>query len=421
MNMDTASQQSHAESLSALSSWERSLNDFFVWVPYVTLAVSLMLAQLGSVQLSERLTSGALVALAAGWTWLTFTRHGRPMLLPQTNVRIYFAGFVGLCLLLILNQTIFLIYGFTGFFHGALLRPWPLAFSGIAAAGFLVHAHIVITEQTPLTWSIYLGVVVLQTVAVSAGLYGGQRITEIAEGRREALHQLELALEENLGLHAQLIAQAREAGVLDERQRMAREIHDTIAQGLTGVITQLEATEQSWNDEDERRRRLDTAKTLAKESLTEARRSVAAIRPAPLEDSRLSDALADVAARWSRASGVHVVVQTEGAALPLRPEVEVTLLRAAQEGLANIAKHAAASRAGITLTFMDDSVSLDIRDDGTGFDPDALRRRESFGLAAMEQRVTAIHGELQIESALGDGTAISVRVPVARVSHAGPR
>ena len=102
--MDTRSQPSQAaESLSALSSWERSLNDFFVWAPYATLAVSLALGQLGSVQAGERVISIALVALAVGWTWLTFTRRGRPTVMAQTTLRIYFAGFVVLCLLLILN------------------------------------------------------------------------------------------------------------------------------------------------------------------------------------------------------------------------------------------------------------------------------------------------------------------------------
>ena len=257
--------------------------------------------------------------------------------------------------------------------------------------------------------------VAIQTLAVGFGLYAGEKITEIAEERRKTLGELELAMAENAGLHDQLVAQAREAGVLDERQRMAREIHDTIAQGLTGVITQIESVIQSWNDEDEMRRHLDTASDLARESLAEARRSVQAMRPAPLEDSRLPAALGDVAARWSAVTDVSVQVTTVGDLHSLRPEVEVTLLRAAQEGLANIAKHAAASRAGITLTFMDDSVSLDVRDDGAGFDPCIAKNEQSFGLAAMRQRVADLHGEMEVESAPGEGTAISVRIPTAGV------
>jgi signal transduction histidine kinase len=289
---------------------------------------------------------------------------------------------------------------------------------GIGAAGFVVHSHIVMTESNTATWAIYLGVVALQTATVAAGLYGGQKLSEIAEERRQALEQLELAMEENDGLHAQLVTQAREAGVLDERQRMAREIHDTIAQGLTGVITQIEAVHQAWDDEAEVRRRLDMASELARQSLAEARRSVQAIRPAQLDDSRLPEALGDVATRWSEINGVPVQVRTTGDRRPLHPEVEVTLLRATQEGLANVAKHAGASRVGVTLSFMDDSVSLDVRDDGAGFNPIQTIQAGSFGLAAMRQRVEHVNGVMHIESATGEGTAISVRIPAALIgSH----
>ena len=123
---------------------------------------------------------------------------------------------------------------------------------------------------------------------------------------------------------------------------MAREIHDTIAQGLTGVITQLEAAQQSWNDEAEMRRHLANAAGLARSSLAEARRSVQAIRPGPLDRSRLPDALSEVTDRWSSVSGVAASMRIVGETRPLAPHVEVALLRAAQEALANTAKHAAA-------------------------------------------------------------------------------
>ena len=116
---------------------------------------------------------------------------------------------------------------------------------------------------------------------------------------------------ENDGLHAQLLTQAREAGVLDERQRMAREIHDTIAQGLTGVITQLEAA-GNVKDPAELGRHLDNATRLARESLTEARRSVQGIPPMPLEKTRLPEAIADVATRWSGVNEVPVQLTTTG-------------------------------------------------------------------------------------------------------------
>ena len=147
---------------------------------------------------------------------------------------------------------------------------------------------------------------------------------------------------------------------------MAREIHDTLAQGLTGIITQLEAAQQTASDA-ERERRIGNAKRLARDSLAEARRSVQALRPQALEDSRLPDALAEEVARWTATSGVPAEVKTTGDPRALHPEVEVTLLRVAQEALANVAKHAAAAHAWVTLSYMEDVVTLDVRDDGSGF------------------------------------------------------
>lgn len=398
-------------SLTDLSAWERWVNSFFGWIPYAALGVSLVLAQSGTRDLSDRLGSTGLVAAAALWTWSTFTRKGAPTQVRQGALYLYFVGFVGISVALMFTATVFLIYAITGFFHAYLLRPWPVTVVGIAAVGFLVHSHIVITESNATTWAIYLGVVAFQTVAVAAGFYGGQKITEIAEQRRRTLDSLELAMEENAGLHAQLVTQAREAGVLDERQRLAGEIHDTIAQGLTGVITQIEAINQAPGDQAEVHRRLDTAAELARQSLSEARRSVQALRPGQLDTTRLPEALSDIVADWSEVAGVPAEVHTTGEIRPLHPEIEVTLLRAAQEGLANVAKHAKATRAGVTLTFMDDSVALDIRDDGAGFDAGTAPSARSYGLAAMRHRVSDVNGTMYVESTPGDGTALSVRIP----------
>ena len=149
---------------------------------------------------------------------------------------------------------------------------------------------------------------------------------------------------------------------------MAREIHDTLAQSLAGIITQLQAADQVSQD-GERRRHLDAAPRLARESLSEARRSVHALRPEPLEHGRIEQALRQVTERWSALHGVPATVTTTGPVGPMPPQAELTLLRTAQEALANVAKHAAASRVGLTLSYFDDQVTLDIRDDGSGFTP----------------------------------------------------
>jgi signal transduction histidine kinase len=194
---------------------------------------------------------------------------------------------------------------------------------------------------------------------------------------------------------------------------MAREIHDTLAQGLTGIVTQLQAAEQAVSrtpgDPTGWRRHVEAATRLARESLTEARRSVDALRPEPLEGCRLSDALAGVAERWSALNGIPAQVTTTGTVRLVQPEAEFALLRAAQEALANVARHAHASRVVLTISYMENEVALDVRDDGVGFDPAFSDR--GFGLVAMRQRIAGLSGTLQVETEPGGGTAISACVP----------
>ena len=233
---------------------------------------------------------------------------------------------------------------------------------------------------------------------------------------REANQRLEAALAENANLQQRLVDQARAAGVLGERQRLAREIHDTLAQGLTGIITQLQAAEHVADEPLRWRRHHDAATALARESLTEARRSVNELRPEPLETGRLADALAQVAATWSQRHGVGAGVTVTGDARAMRPEAEVALLRTAQEALANVAKHAGAHRVGLTLSYMDQQVALDIRDDGRGFEPGRVVPADGgFGLVAMRQRIEGLSGTLQIESEPGGGVGISACLPADAV------
>ncbi|HEX3961645.1 MAG TPA: sensor histidine kinase [Trebonia sp.] len=234
----------------------------------------------------------------------------------------------------------------------------------------------------------------------------------------KANERLVATISENESLQRQLVVQAREAGIHDERRRMAREIHDTLAQGLTGIVTQLQAAEQAADDPAGWRRHLTAATRLARESLTEARRSVDALRPEPLENGRLNEALADVTARWSALNGIPVQLTTTGRARPIEPEAEFALLRTAQEALANVARHAGATRVGLTVSYMESELALDVRDDGVGFDATQLGPvqpvqpdRGGFGLVAMRQRIEGLAGNLQVESEPGGGTAISACVP----------
>ncbi len=213
----------------------------------------------------------------------------------------------------------------------------------------------------------------------------------------------------------------------DERQRMAREIHDTTTQGLAGIITQLQAADQAElaGPDSERRRHLAAAAELARESLTEARRAVRQLRPGPLQPGRLADALRDVAARWSRLHQVEALVTVNGAALPLTAATEVVLLRVAQEALANVAKHARAGRVGLTLSYFGDEVTLDVRDNGVGFEDvpaplasEAPALHGGFGLTGMRERLEEVSGRLTIETEPGGGTAVSATVPLTPAAAA---
>lgn len=403
----------------ALTVWERGFDRVVEWCPYVTLAIGLVLSLLSIDQgLRGRLISLGLAAAAALWVLFMFTRAGARRD-NQPWMRTYFAGFILIGALLMLHHGTFFVFLITGFIHAFLLKPAPVAFAGVALSSLVINAMIVYPNPTADEWWTYGIIVVIQSVAVGFGILGGEKLNELSEQRRRALLELESTLEENAGLHAQLVAQAREAGVNDERQRMAREIHDTIAQGLTGIITQLEAAGQVRSDPDQLQRRLDNAVRLARESLAEARRSVRAVVPVPLEDRSLPDAITHVTERWSSLTHVPAEVVTTGTAHALHPEVEVTVLRVTQEALANIAKHATATRVGVTLSYMGELVTVDVRDDGVGFEPTAASNGHGsgFGLTAMRQRVEGLSGTLEIESESGRGTAISASLPAIPVGE----
>ena len=391
--------------------WSDRLTD---WCPYVTLAVSSVLVLAWSNDTAgERLVTAGLTAIAAGWVFLGYTRAPRPRKAHPIRMVGYFVGLLALASLLSIREYLFFIFLITGFFHAMVLRPWPLLLAGVFATSVLVNSVIGGFPTNPEWWTIYVAIIVVQTLAIGGGGLLGERLAEQSEQRRLAVSRLETALEENAGLHAQLLTQAREAGILDERQRMAGEIHDTIAQGLTGIITQLEAAEQARDRPEDWQRHVRNAASLARESLSEARRSVEGSRPQRLETDRLPEALAEVARQWSALNGVPVEVVTTGDVQPLHAEVEVALLRTAQEALANVAKHAGASRAWLTLSYMGDVVTLDVRDDGVGFTvpTESDRPGSGFGLTAMRQRVNRVAGTLAIESEPGAGTAVSARVP----------
>jgi signal transduction histidine kinase len=385
-------------------------------LPYLMLGISLVLYALTQHPAAGAFeTTVGIAALAAAWNAWMLTRQ--PDAVQRTWIaRAYIGGMIAFAAVLTVRSAWFGFFTYLLFPGAARYLAGAWRWAGLASASVVFGISQIgglhpFTTSRAVNWALVAGFDMAVTGTLSVRLEQKLARARMSAELAEANRRREEMIAENAGLQAQVLLQAREAGVLEERQRMAREIHDTLAQGLTGIITQLEAAQRTAQ-EDERERRIGNAKQLARDSLAEARRSVQALRPLALEGARLPDALAAETARWSATSGIRADVTTTGDARPLHPEVEVTLLRVAQEALTNVAKHAGASQAGVTLSYMEDVVTLDVRDDGSGFQQNGNPWPDGgFGLTAMRQRVNRLDGRLEIESEPGGGTAVSARVP----------
>jgi signal transduction histidine kinase len=299
-------------------------------------------------------------------------------------------------------------------FYGLMWGTLPF---GLAVLGNILLTGLIIWSQAlnlnkPVTLSADLFIIGGMAVGWSAllALWMRSIMRESAE-RKRLIQQLEET-------QANLVLAEREAGILQERQRLAQEIHDTLAQGFTSIVLQLEAADQALPaDEKIARNRIQLAQATARSSLVEARRLVQALRPYPLEDASLPEALSRVVDHWRQETGIALDFTVTGAPCSLHPEVEVTLLRAVQEGLANVQKHARARMVTVTLSYMEDQVALDIHDDGIGFDPEVQShptdsQQGGFGLQVMRQRVARCAGQVIVESAPGQGTTLAVQIPL---------
>lgn len=238
-----------------------------------------------------------------------------------------------------------------------------------------------------------------------------------AERRRYSPEETELAqaLAQQVTLAVQisrLAEQGQQASVLDERNRMARELHDTLAQGFTGIVVQLEAAEDTLRDSpNEAAQHLSRARTLARESLAEARRSVYALRPQALEHKRLPEALRDSARALTADAPLTVHLNVDDALPTLPAQTEAELLRLAQESVTNVLKHAQAQTLDISLMHQNGTLTLIIADNGRGFDP--ASPSNGLGLLGMRERAARLGGELNIESQLGKGTKVTCRLSPA--------
>ena len=225
-------------------------------------------------------------------------------------------------------------------------------------------------------------------------------------------NQLAVAIE-----NARIFDEARDLAVLEERNRMAREIHDTLAQGFTGIVIQLEAGEQAMErDADELRGHVAMAKSLARECLAEARRSVWNLLPESLEQNPLDVIIQTEVERFAATSKADANFTLLGMRRQLPAVAQAALMRICQESLSNIGKYANADAVDVTLDFALDTVTLTVADDGAGFDPDAVRIEEGrggFGIIGMRQRARLLRGDVTITSAPGAGAKVEARIPIA--------
>ncbi len=400
-------------------------------LPLLGLSAAVALAAPGSTSHAwARFTVGLpLVAAAAVW-WAVVTWRLRGDASTRWRLPV-FGAHTALAGLLVWVSPLFGIFAYIGFLFAYGLGPrWRLA--GFAATALVVSAAMSggypSTDAGQTLTYLLVAAVLLSLVLMTASITNraldqnqerGRMIDELAEANR----RLAASMDENAELHAQLVAQAREAGVIEERQRLAGEIHDTLAQGLTGIITQLEAAEHTRHRPGESSRHLDQARTLARSSLTEARRSVQALRPEQLEDASLPAALNTLAITWEQQSTVAAEVHVTGGYLRSDADVEAALFRVTQEALANVAKHAHAGKVRVTLTYLDDTVLLDVVDDGIGIPTGATEHSPEnpcgYGLIGMRQRLARIGGTLTVESSPGTGTTVNATVPLPQRESGG--
>lgn len=294
---------------------------------------------------------------------------------------------------------------------------WGLVFSAFVLAVVVVAP---ILHQSATTYANVFGPLIggIFAFGISRGYL--QLLRDAAE-RELLVASLTRAQQEMAELQDELALAQRQSGAIAERTRISRDIHDTVAQSLSSIRL-LSHAEASRTDDPAVIRTLNQVETLAGDSLADVRRIVAALVPAELENGALPAALQRMLDRSHEETGVQTDLRVDDS-LPLMPtEVEVALLRTAQSALANVRLHARASRVVMSLIDAEDSVRLDITDDGNGFDVAAWEHAagletSSYGLRFMRARLRELGGGLDIESSPGAGTAISAHLPIPVVTE----
>ena len=297
----------------------------------------------------------------------------------------------------------------------------PLAFVALQVLPFRVAAAV-LTVMVAVVATAWLAMqdVLDPTVVVGPACVAVLTVTAYRALERDAAARQRL-LDDLRIAQGELAATQHRAGVLDERARLSREIHDSVAQGLSSINLLLQAADQDWGPRPAAaREHVQQAARTARDGLTEVRGVVRDLAAPALDrddDGRaLLAALREELARTTAGTALQAEVVADGDPVPLPPEVATAVLRTARGALANVVEHADAARVRVTLTYQPGSVSLDVRDDGQGFRAGvvtALAEDRGHGLAGVRARVEALGGRLVVESGPGAGTALAVALPLA--------
>ena len=286
---------------------------------------------------------------------------------------------------------------------------YPLVWSTAVTLRRAIVANVAVSASVFLGLTASLGDVaqaaVVAALSLGFSLAMGAWITRIwrlSDERQALVVELQSAQDSLAALH-------RDAGVTSERERLAREIHDTIAQDLTGLVLLTQQARRSLadGDPDAADQQLALLEESARLALSETRALVAATSPTALDDGGIAPALERLGRRFTRESGIDVTVETD-VSLVLDRATEVVLLRCAQEGLANVRKHSGASTAQLFLSVAAQGTTLTLADDGTGFDPGSVG--QGYGLSGMRDRLALVGGELDLETSPA-GTRLVVTLP----------
>jgi signal transduction histidine kinase len=279
--------------------------------------------------------------------------------------------------------------------------PWSVVLAIALNTLVLLRLQIISPDLTRTWMSLIL-------VTTLSGLFITRFITDVINQSRERREMME-----KLTAAQKILAETQhQAGILQERQRLAGELHDTVAQGLIGIVMQLEAAENfAGSDTGATQTYIHRAKNLARENLQEIRTFIQALRPTILEKFDFQTAIKQWSASWSQQNGIPIQISFTGEVRQLPQALEEVLLRVLQEGLTNIARHAQATQVSVTFSFIENLLTLTVIDNGVGFKLDEVSS-ESYGLHNIRLRLAPFQGTFQIHTILGEGSSLTIQIPL---------